>query len=123
MGIRIERHLSCGNNPSGIVINLGYYALAECIICGTYAGHALSKWCGITDPAKPRKPYSKRRKQPPSDKEIDKKVLEIYKSNPRLKNIEIAKMVDRSNTYVSKLLKIHFGLKRNRWEYKKEDKK
>ena len=34
-------------NPGGIVINPGYYALAECIVKGTFAGDSLLRWCGV----------------------------------------------------------------------------
>lgn len=34
-------------NPAGIVINPGYYALAECIVKGTFAGDSLLRWCGV----------------------------------------------------------------------------
>ena len=34
-------------NPGGIEINLGYYALYECIIKGTFTSVALSRWCGL----------------------------------------------------------------------------
>ncbi len=34
-------------NPGGIDINLGYYALTECIIKGTTASESLWRWCGL----------------------------------------------------------------------------
>ena len=49
------------NNPAGININLGYYALAECLIKGTDASKALLRWCGVWfDKTKPRKVYEKK---------------------------------------------------------------
>lgn len=43
------------NNPSGIQLNLGWYALAECIAAKTHPGTALAKWCGVKkDARKPR---------------------------------------------------------------------
>ena len=42
-------------NPGGIEINLGYYALAECIIKETFPSVALSRWCDLQfDPKKER---------------------------------------------------------------------
>lgn len=40
-------HAYVSHNPSGIDINLGYYALAECLIKGTYPSIALSRWCDL----------------------------------------------------------------------------
>ena len=105
------------NNPCGININLGYYALAECIVKGTYPSDALLRWCGLwADKNKPRKPYKKRDYVAP-DKKVNQKVLELYRNNPTMKNKEIAKIVNRSNTYVSRVLST-IGVKRKRWEYK-----
>lgn len=105
------------NNPMGIQINLGYYALAECILKGTYPSDALLRWCGLwLDAARPRKPYTRREYVAP-DKELDKKVLEIYRANPTLRIKDIAKMVGRSNTYVSRHLKMIGVRKRSRWDY------
>ena len=110
------------NNPTGVQINLGYYALAECIIKGTYPSDALLRWCGVwADKSKPRKPYTKRAYVAPS-KETDEKVVELYKSNPLLKNNEIARIVGRSNTYVSRVLRA-IGVTRSRWQYQERKQK
>ena len=105
----------------GIQINYGYYALAECILKGTYPAGALLRWCGLwMDASKPRKPYTKRKYVAP-DKNVDQKVLELYRSNSDLKNKDIAKMVGRSNTYVSRVLK-GIGVRRKRWDYERMSK-
>lgn len=46
------------NNPAGIQINLGYYALAECIIKGTYTSIALQKWCDLHCDASKERHYN-----------------------------------------------------------------
>lgn len=116
-------HAYASNNPAGIDINLGWYALAECICTKHYSSEVLSRWCGLkADPAKPRKPYSPRAYVAPN-KETEARVIEIYRKNPTLKNKEIAAMVNRSNTFVSKLLK-SIGVRRNRWDgYVSKDKR
>ena len=99
------------NNPTGIEINMGYYALAECIVKGTYPSVALLRWCGLwADKSKPRKPYKKRAYVAPDEK-VNQRVLELYRKNPSLKNKEIARIVNRSNTYVSRVLST-IGVKR-----------
>ena len=45
------------NNPSGIQINLGYYALAECILKGTWASVALSRWCDLKNDTEKERHY------------------------------------------------------------------
>lgn len=45
-----------GNNPGGIEINLGYYALAECILTNHDPGKVLLRWCNVGfDSAKDRR--------------------------------------------------------------------
>lgn len=119
MGIRIEEFLTCGNNPTGFSVNYGYYALAECILKKTLPSEALLRWCGLRyDPLKPRT-YTPRKKFVPYDPELKLKVVEIYKENPLLTNKEIAEIIGRSNTFVSRVLN-GIGIKRSRWEnYKK----
>ena len=108
-------HAYASNNPAGIDINLGYYALADCIITGRHTSDALLRWCGLwSDADKKRKPYTPRPYVAPS-KETEEKVIELYKANPMLKNKEIAKIVQRSPAFVSKLLRA-IGVKRNRWD-------
>ena len=110
------------HNPAGIDINYGWYALAECICTKHYSSEVLARWCGLQDLSKTRKPYTYRGYVAPNPK-LNQMVLEIYRQNPKLKNIEIAKMVGRSNTFVSNTLR-SIGVKRNRWDgYQKECKK
>ena len=110
------------NNPACIEINLGWYALCECICTKHHSSEVLARWCGLQDVSKPRKPYTWRVFVPPNA-EDRQKVLDIYRENPKLKNIEIAKMVGRSNTFVSRIL-LAMGIKRGRWdEYISKDKR
>lgn len=111
-------------NAAGIVINLGYYALAECIIVGTYPSTALMRWCGLKHKDNPRtKTLRKKKSYVAPSKEVNERIIQIYKENPQLRNIEIAKMVNRSNTLVSNVLK-KIGVIRNRWDgYVSKDKR
>ena len=111
-------------NAAGIVINLGYYALAECIIVGTYPSTALMRWCGLKHKDNPRtKTLRKKKSYAAPSKEVNERIIQIYKENPQLKNIEIAKMVNRSNALVSNVLK-KIGVIRNRWDgYVSKDKR
>ena len=40
-------HAFICHNVAGIDINLGYYALAECLIKGTNPADALLRWCDL----------------------------------------------------------------------------
>ena len=110
-------------NPAGIDINLGWYALAECIIVGTYPSIALLRWCDLKHTDKPRKKIECKRRYAPPSQEVNEKIIQIYNENPQLKNREIAKMVGRSDTLVSKVLH-GIGVIRNRWDgYISKDKR
>ena len=103
-------------NPAGIVINFGWYALAECIITGKSASETLLTWCGLRyDTTEKPRNYPKNRIYVPPNEETNKAVIEIYRANPHLKNCEIAKIVNRSDTFVSNVLR-KIGVKRDRWE-------
>lgn len=39
-------------NPSGIVINLGYYALCECLLTKHTPNDTLYRWCGVEKKAR-----------------------------------------------------------------------
>ena len=39
-------------NPAGIEINLGYYALAECILTDHHSGETLYRWCRLRETPK-----------------------------------------------------------------------
>lgn len=105
------------NNPMGIEINLGYYALAECILAGVTPSDALLRWCGIRYDATKTKGYPKpqKRKYYPPRPEITKKVLDMYWADTTRKNVEIAKALGVSKTLVSKVLR-GIGVKRARWD-------
>ena len=106
------------NNPAGIKINLGYYALCECIIKGTQASDALLRWCGVHIDKTKRKPYTPRAYVAP-DKRVNERVIQLYRENPQLTNTEIAKLVNRSKSFVTFVLK-RVGVRRSRWDnYKK----
>ena len=100
------------NNPCGIDINLGYYALMECIIKGTNTNRALQRWCGLANDE--TKAYKKRRFYPPRP-EITQMILEIYQRDTSIKNTEIAKMLKCSKSLVTRALKT-IGVKRTRWD-------
>lgn len=104
------------NNPMGIEINLGYYALAECILAGVTPSDALLRWCGIRyDATKTKGDYHKSNKYYPPRPEITKKVLDMYWADTTRKNVEIAKALGVSKTLVSKVLR-GIGVKRGRWD-------
>lgn len=123
-GLKCFLYHQIGNcNPAGIDINLGWYALAECIIVGTYPSIALLRWCDLKHTDKPRKKIECKRRYAPPSQEVNEKIIQIYKENPQLKNREIAKMVGRSDTLVSKVLH-GIGVIRNRWDgYISKDKR
>lgn len=111
-------------NPAGIVINLGWYALAECILTEHKTQHVLSKWCGIRDDdtrTKTRKSVCKtsRKKELKnilaSQKTKSEKALLIYKLFNELSNVEIAKLVQCTPRLVTKMLRDNGFEKRNRW--------
>ena len=109
-----------GNNPAGIDINLGYYALAECVIKGTDASKALLRWCGVWfDKTKPRKVYEKKRNYQKPIGEKTKRILAIYEQNPDYQNRQIAKIAECTPEMVGKVLR-KIGIRRNKWDGYKE---
>ena len=84
------------NNPMGININLGYYALAECILTKTTPSDALLKWCNVWhDHTKPRKKYVRLVTTRTGEK--TKKILNLYRKNPRMKSQKIAEKCNRED--------------------------
>lgn len=80
------------NNPAGVQINLGYYALAECIIKGTYASVALSRWCGLKQDADRERHYK-------GKITLDvEKLKKIFKER-FLTYRNLAEMTGKSNTF------------------------
>lgn len=108
-------HAYVSNNPGGIDINLGYYALAECIIKGTNASTALLKWCGLWfDKGRNKPTFEKREKQ----KKVGAKtlkILRIYEKKPSLTNRKIAQLVHCTPEMVGIVLH-KIGVRRNRWD-------
>ena len=112
------------NNPGGIDINLGYYALAECILNEkAHPSAVLLRWCGLWfDKEKERKEYEKPIPAPRTGAKT-KKILAIYKRNPRTKNRRIAEIVGCTPEMVGKVLH-KIGVRRNRWDnYISKDKR
>ena len=109
-----------GNNPAGIDINLGYYALAECLIKGTDASKALLRWCGVWfDKTKPRKMYEKKHPYTKPMGEKTKRILSIYEKNPELQNRQIAILAKCTPEMVGKVLH-SIGAKKNQCDGYKE---
>ena len=109
-----------GNNPAGIDINLGYYALAECLIKGTDASRALLRWCGVWfDKTKPRKMYEKKCSYTKPMGEKTKRILAIYEQNPDYQNRQIAKIAECTPEMVGKVLH-RIGARKNKWSGHKE---
>jgi hypothetical protein len=108
------------NNPAGININLGYYALCECIVKGTWASTALAKWCGVwSDRLKPRKKYVRKKSPKKPMGEKTKKILAIYEKHSDYPNTKIAKMAKCTPEMVGKVLH-RIGVRKNKWEGYKE---
>ena len=102
------------DNPMGIEINLGYYALAECICAKTTPSEALLKWCNVwIDQTKPRKKYVRLVTTRTGEK--TKKILNLYRRNPKMKSQKIADKVGCTPEMVCKVLR-SIGVHRNRWD-------
>lgn len=109
-----------GNNPAGIDINLGYYALAECLIKGTDASRALLRWCGVWfDKTKPRKMYEKKCSYTKPMGEKTKRILAVYEKHPDYPNRQIAKIAECTPEMVGKVLH-RIGARKNKWSGYKE---
>ena len=117
-------HQYGNQNPAGIVINLGWYALAECILTEHKTQHVLSKWCGIrddkesTDIREAARNLSRKKELKnilASQKTKSEKALLIYRLFNELSNIEIAKLVQCTPRLVTKMLRDNGYGKRNRW--------
>ncbi len=113
-------HAYVSNNPGGVEINLGYYALAECILTKTNASAALLRWCGVWfDKTKPRKVYEKKRSYTTPMGEKTKRILAIYEKNPDYQNRQIAKIAKCTPEMVGKVLH-RIGARKNKWSGYKE---
>ena len=111
MGIKIHQAWS-SENPSGVVINPGWYALAEAILTKNSCCVVLQKWCGVSESRGWKK------KDTSCTGEKMKQIIKLYRRHRgKIKNIEIAEKVGCTKEYVGIILKRHLGIgKRNRWE-------
>ena len=111
MGIKIHRSWA-SENPSGVIINPGWYALAEAICTKQTTCTVLQKWCGVSE----RRGWTK--KDTSCSGEKMKKIIKIYRRNKgKLPHSVIAERVGCTREYVSIVLKKKLGIgKRNRWE-------
>ena len=111
MGIKIHRSW-VSDNPSGVIINPGWYALAEAICTKQTTCTVLQKWCGVSE----SRGWTK--KDTSCTGEKMKKIIKIYRRNKgKLPHSEIAERVGCTREYVSIVLKKKLGIgKRNRWE-------
>ena len=103
------------NNPSGIDINLGWYALAECICTKTTASDALLRWCDVWLDKTQKRTYIRKAPVPKVLGVKTKKILDVYSKNPSLRNKAIAKKVGCTPEFVGKVLH-KIGVRRNRWD-------
>lgn len=111
MGITIHRSWQ-GHNPSGVVINPGWYALAEAILTKQSCCVVLQKWCGVSESRGWKK------KDTSCTGEKMKQIVRIYKRHKgKMPHKDIAEKVGCTREYVSIVLKKQLGIgKRNRWE-------
>lgn len=111
MGIKIHRSW-VSENPSGVIINPGWYALAEAILTKQSCCVVLQKWCGVSESRgwKKKDPYSTGEKM--------QKIIKLYKRHRgKMPHKDIAEKVGCTREYVSIVLKKQLGIgKRNRWE-------
>ena len=111
MGIKIHQAW-VSENPSGVIINPGWYALAEAILTKQTTCAVLQKWCGVSE----SRGWTK--KDTSCSGEKMKKIIKIYRRNKgKLPHSVIAERVGCTREYVSIVLKKKLGIgKRNRWE-------
>lgn len=111
MGIKIHRSW-VSENPSGVIINPGWYALAEAICTQQTTCTVLQKWCGVSE----SRGWTKKDTSCTGEKMA--KIIKIYRRNKgKLPHRVIAERVGCTREYVSIVLKKKLGIgKRNRWE-------
>ena len=111
MGIKIHRSW-VSDNPSGVIINTGWYALAEAICTKQTTCTVLQKWCGVSE----SRGWTKKDTSCTGEKMA--KIIKIYRRNKgKLPHSVIAERVGCTREYVSIVLKKKLGIgKRNRWE-------
>lgn len=111
MGIKIKRSWA-SENPSGVVINPGWYALAEAILTDKSCCTVLQKWCGVSDK------NGWKKKDTSCTGEKMNKIIKLYRRHRgKMPNYKIAEEVGCTREYVCIVLKKKLGIgKRNRWE-------
>ena len=111
MGIKIHRSW-VSDNPSGVIINPGWYALAEAICTKKTCCEVLQRWCGVSE----SRGWVKKDTSCTGEKMA--KIIKIYRRNKgKLPHSVIAERVGCTREYVSIVLKRKLGIgKRNRWE-------
>ena len=110
MGIKIHRSWA-SENPSGVVINPGWYALAEAILTRQTTCAVLQKWCGVSE----SRGWTK--KDTSCTGEKMEKIIKIYRRHKgKLQNKQIAEIVGCTREYVTIVLRKKLGIKRDRWE-------
>ena len=111
MGIKIHRSWA-SENPSGVVINPGWYALAEAILTDKSCCTVLQKWCGVSDK------NGWKKKDTSCTGEKMSKIIKLYRRHRgKMPNYKIAEEVGCTREYVCIVLKKKLGIgKRNRWE-------
>ena len=113
------------NNPSGVIINPGWYALAEAIMTEHRIYDIMRKWCNVVDslpdalPKAEKTVKRKKRKYKRVAPTKTQQIIKLYRQNKKMKNIEIAKIVGCTQEMVG--IALHrIGVRRNRWDgYKK----
>lgn len=93
-------------NPSGIVFNDGWIALAAAI-CGLSVDEALHRVCGV--------PFG-RRHQRGGGSGLTAKIIKLYTEKPELHNYEIAALTGCTREMVTIALRKNGVPKRNRWD-------
>lgn len=111
MGIKIHQAWS-SENPSGVVINPGWYALAEAICTKKSCCTVLQSWCGVSESRGWKK------KDTSCTGEKMAKIIKIYKRHRgKIPNHKIAEQVGCTREDVCIILKRKLGIgKGNRWE-------
>lgn len=111
MGIKIHRSWA-SENPSGVVINPGWYALAEAILTENSCCTVLQRWCGVSE----SRGWTKKDTSCSGEKMA--KIIKIYRRHKgKIPNHKIAEQVGCTREYVCIVLKKKLGVgKRNRWE-------
>ncbi len=84
------------HNPSGIVTNEGWIALAACVYGGLSADKALYKVCGLQ--------FQRVRQDREGSRKMAKIIMEAYRANPEASQYQIATQVGCSRSMVAYVL-------------------